>query len=511
MGLFLRLHKLLSPISWAPVGKRIVPFALTAESVVETLAKGHKLPIMKQNMSKFDLMTKSKIPGLVTRLALPSIVSVLITSIYNMADTAFVGRISTQATAAVGVVFAYMAIIQAFAFFFGHGAGNFISRALGAKQEEKAEQMASLSFFSCFMCGLLFMAVGLIFMDPLLRMMGATETILPDARDYFLYIAIASPFIMTSLVLNNLMRFQGNASMAMIGILAGAIINIGLDPLFIFVFNMGVAGAGLATMISQIISWVLLFFLERQKGGVPIHIKSFKVSKELTLEIVKGGLPSLGRQGLLALSSVFLNNAAALYMASEEADSAIAAFSVASRAVNFASSIVIGFGQGFQPVCGFNYGAKRPDRVKKAFWFAIGVGSVYALGISLFGYFLAPTIVAWFRKDDPLLIDIGAEALRFTCIAFPVSAISVVTGMYLQAVNYVVPATFVSAARSGLFYVAFLFAFGALWGRTGLCLTQMASDFASCLACIPFIVYGLKRMDREIGQSSSEQIADPEV
>lgn len=444
-------------------------------------------------------MTQSSIPGLVSRLALPSIVSVLITNIYNMADTAFVGRISTQATAAVGVVFAYMAIIQAFAFFFGHGAGNFISRVLGAKQEEKAEQMASLSFFSCFITGLLFMSLGLIFMDPLLRMMGATDTILPDARAYFLYIAIASPFIMTSLVLNNLMRFQGNASMAMIGILAGAILNIGLDPLFIFVFDMGIAGAGLATMISQIVSWVLLFLLERRKGGVPIRFKAFKLSHELILEIVKGGIPSLGRQGLLALSSVFLNNGAALYLPAEEVDSAIAAFSVASRAINFASSIIIGFGQGFQPVCGFNYGAKRPDRVKKAFWFAVGVGSAYALVISVFGYFLAPSIVAWFRKDDPLLIEIGAEALRFSCLAFPLSALSVVTGMYLQAVNYAASATFVSAARSGLFYVGFLFAFGALWGRTGLCLTQMASDVAAALTCVPFLVYGLREMNKEIG------------
>ena len=455
---------------------------------------------MMEKQSKYEMMTQGKIPAIVSRLALPSIVSVLITSIYNLADTAFVGKISTQATAAVGVVFAYMSIIQAFAFFFGHGAGNFISRALGAKEEGKAESMAANGFVSCFIAGLLFMVVGLIFMDPMLRLMGATETILPDARSYFLYIAIASPFIMTSLVLNNLMRFQGNAAMAMIGILAGAILNIGLDPLFIFVFNMGVAGAGLATMISQIISWGLLLVLERQRGGIPIRLKLYRPTCFEAKEIIAGGVPSLGRQGLMALSSVFLNNAAAMYMDPEQVDSAIAAFSVASRALTFASSIIIGFGQGFQPVCGFNYGAKKPERVIKAFWFTVGVGTGYALAVSLLGYLFAPNIIALFRKEDALLIEIGAETLRFSCIAFTFSAFTTVSGMFLQAVNYALPATLVSASRSGLFYVPFLFALGATLGRTGLCLTQMAGDLAAFAFSIPFLVYGFAKMKKGVNK-----------
>ena len=456
---------------------------------------------MKAKQGKYEMMTQGKIPAIVSRLALPSIVSVLITSIYNLADTAFVGKISTQATAAVGVVFA----IQAFAFFFGHGAGNFISRALGAKEEGKAESMAANGFVSCFIAGLLFMALGLIFMDPLLRLMGATETILPDARSYFLYIAIASPFIMTSLVLNNLMRFQGNAAMAMIGILAGAVLNIGLDPLFIFVFNMGVGGAGLATMISQIISWGLLLVLERRRGGIPIRLKLYRPTWFEAKEIIAGGVPSLGRQGLMALSSVFLNNAAAMYMDPEQVDSAIAAFSVASRALTFASSIIIGFGQGFQPVCGFNYGAKKPERVIKAFWFTVGVGTGYALIVSMLGYFFAPEIIALFRKEDATLIEIGAETLRFSCIAFSVSAFTTVSGMFLQAVNYALPATLVSASRSGLFYVPFLFALGSTLGRTGLCLTQMAGDLAAFVFAIPFLIYGFIKMKKLLGNSAKSQ------
>ena len=451
---------------------------------------------MEARESKYELMTEGKIPALVSRLALPSIVSVLITSIYNLADTAFVGKISTQATGAVGVVFAYMSLIQAFAFFFGHGAGNFISRALGAKESGKAEAMAANGFVSCFLCGILFMAVGLVFMDPLLRLMGATETILPDARSYFLYIAIASPFIMTSLVLNNLMRFQGNAAMAMIGILAGAVLNIGLDPLFIFVFDMGVGGAGLATMISQILSWGLLLFLERKRGGIPIRLKLYRPTWAEAKEIIEGGVPSLGRQGLMALSSVLLNNAAAIYLDKGSVDSAIAAFSVASRALNFASSVIIGFGQGFQPVCGFNYGAKKPERVKKAFWFAVGAGTVYALVVSLVGYFFAPQIIALFRKEDPVLIEIGAETLKYSCFAFFLSSFTVISGMFLQAVNYSISATFVSAARSGLFYIPFLFALGALLGQEGLCMTQMASDAAAFLLALPFLIFGFRRMKR---------------
>ena len=452
------------------------------------------------------MMTQGKIPAIVSRLALPSIVSVLITSIYNLADTAFVGKISTQATAGVGVVFAYMSLIQAFAFFFGHGAGNFISRALGAKEEGKAESMAANGFVSCFLTGVLFMAVGLIFMDPLLRLMGATETILPDARSYFLYIAIASPFIMTSLVLNNLMRFQGNAAMSMIGILTGAVLNIGLDPLFIFVFDMGVGGAGLATMISQIVSWGLLLVLERQRGGIPIRLKLYRPNWLEAKEIIAGGVPSLGRQGLMALSSVLLNNAAAMYVDPEQVDSAIAAFSVASRALSFASSVIIGFGQGFQPVCGFNYGAKKPGRVIKAFWFTVGVGTGYALAVSLLGYFFAPQIIALFRKEDVMLIEIGAETLRFSCIAFSVSTFTTVSGMYLQAVNYALPATLVSASRSGLFYVSFLFALGSTLGRTGLCLTQMAGDLAAFFFAIPFLIYGFSKMKKTLGNVSETKI-----
>lgn len=460
---------------------------------------------MKAKQSKYEMMTSGKIPAIVTRLALPSIVSVLITSIYNLADTAFVGKISTQATAAVGVVFAYMSLIQAFAFFFGHGAGNYISRALGAKEEGKAESMAANGFFSCFITGLLFMTLGLVFMNPLLRLMGATETILPDARSYFLYIAIASPFIMTSLVLNNLMRFQGNAAMSMIGILAGAILNIGLDPLFIFVLDMGVAGAGLATMISQIVSWGLLLILERQRGGIAIRLKLYRPTWFEAKEIVEGGIPSLGRQGLMALSSVFLNNAAALYVEPEQVDSAIAAFSVASRAISFASSIIIGFGQGFQPVCGFNYGANKPERVIRAFWFAVAVGTGYAVAVSFVGYFLAPNIIALFRKEDPFLIEIGAETLRFSCIAFSFSAFTTVSGMFLQAVNYSIPATLVSASRSGLFYVPFLFVLGFSLGRTGLCLTQMAGDLAAFVFAIPFLIYGFSHMKKTLGAKSNPE------
>lgn len=293
--------------------------------------------------------------------------------------------------------------------------------------------------------------------------------------------------------------------MSMIGILAGAVLNIGLDPLFIFVFDMGVGGAGLATMISQIVSWGLLLILERQRGGIPIRLKLYHPTWCEAKEIIAGGVPSLGRQGLMALSSVLLNNAASIYMDIEQVDSAIAAFSVASRALTFASSIIIGFGQGFQPVCGFNYGAKRPDRVIKAFWFAVGVGTGYALIVSLVGYLFAPEIIALFRKEDALLIEIGAETLRFSCIAFTVSAFTTVSGMFLQAVNYAVPATLVSASRSGLFYVPFLFIFGSAFGRTGLCLTQMAGDLAAFVFAIPFLIYGSARMKKTLNKPANPQ------
>ncbi len=309
---------------------------------------------------KFLMMTTHPVEKLVSRLAVPSIITMMISAIYNMADTFFVARLDVQSPAAVGVVFSYMAFIQAVAFFFGQGSANYISRALGAKDRDNALLIASTGFFTSLIIGVVIAFLGFVYMDEVLLLLGSTQTIMPRARAYFKYILLGTPFIMSSFVMNNQMRFQGNAFMSMLGITAGALLNIILDPVFIFVLDMGVAGASSATMLSQIVSFSILLHLTGQKDGIPLNIKNFRPKFSHYREITAGGLPALGRQGLASVSVAYMNHLAGFY-----GDLAIAAVSIVTRVTFFATSMVLGFGQGFQPVCGFNFGAKKFLRVLK--------------------------------------------------------------------------------------------------------------------------------------------------
>ncbi len=312
-------------------------------------------------------MLYAPVEGLVCKMAVPTIISMMVTAFYNLADTFFVGKLnSNSATGAVGVVFALMAIIQACGFFFGHGSGNYISRKIGGGAYQKAEKMASTGFFASIFVGAMLAALGLILQKPLARLLGATDTMMEDTLAYMRYILISTPYMMASLVLNNQLRLQGNSLFSMLGLVAGAVINIGLDPLLIFTFGMGVGGAALATIISQLISFVVLFIGCQKSSSISIRWKNFSLEKKYYVEIWKGGIPSLGRQGLASVATLLLNNFAGLY-----GDATIAAFSVVTRIMQIAFSAIVGFGQGFQPVCGFNYGAKRFDRVRKAVWFSV--------------------------------------------------------------------------------------------------------------------------------------------
>ncbi len=313
---------------------------------------------------KLDYMTHTPLPRLVCSLAVPTIVSMLITSFYNMADTYFVGRIgSASATGAVGVAFPLMAIMQAVGFMFGHGSGNHMSRVLGAGDAEDAQRMAATGVFSAFIAGLCIMLFGLTFAQPMVGWLGATPTIAPYAQQYVLYLMPGAPFLIASLVLNNQLRFQGSAFYAMVGITTGAVLNIVLDPVFIFGLHMGVAGAALATSLSQVVSFGLLLAGTRRGGNIRIRLSAFTPTGENFREIFRGGVPSLARQGLNSLGAICLNLAAGAF-----GDAAIAAMSIVTRVMMMAVSAIIGFGQGFQPICGFNYGAGQFGRVREAFW-----------------------------------------------------------------------------------------------------------------------------------------------
>ena len=315
-----------------------------------------------RSAEQFRKMTETPIPKLILSLAAPTILSMLITSIYNLADTFFVGQISTSASGAVGIVSSLMAIIQALGFMLGHGSGSIISRSLGSQNTDAATRFASTSFFTALVFGGIITAAGLLTLPDFMMLLGSTETILPHACAYARYILLAAPIMMSSLVMNNILRYEGKASFAMIGLVTGGLLNIALDPLFIFGLGMGTAGAGLATALSQTISFcILLSMFLRGKTVSQFRITAVTHSPAEFGTILMTGMPSFGRQGLNSIGGMLLNIAARGY-----GDAAVAGMSIVSRIFMFIISVAIGTGQGFQPVAGFNYGAKKYHRVQQA-------------------------------------------------------------------------------------------------------------------------------------------------
>ena len=434
-------------------------------------------------------MTTAPVPNLIASLAVPTIISMLITSFYVMADTYFVGKINTQSTAAVGISFSIMAIIQAFGFFFGHGSGNYISRKLGAKDYQSAEKMASTGFFCAFIAGGIIMLAGLLFLTPICLALGSTPTILPYAETYLGLILLGAPFMASSLVLNNQMRFQGNAVYAMVGIIVGAVLNIGLDPLFIFVFDMGIAGAAWATLVSQICSFSILLYMDRRGENIRIRFRNFTPRKEFLKEIVYGGSPSLCRQGLASVATILLNVSAGRY-----GDAAIAGMSIVTRICMFINSFVIGFGQGFQPVCGFNYGAGFYSRVRQGFWFCVKLGIVFLACCSVVGYVYAPEIVSWFREGDPQVIEVGSNALRWQLITLPLGAWVILCNMLLQTIRKPVRAVLLASSRQGLFFIPLILLLPLFLDLQGVEMSQAASDLCSFLLALPLTIPVLRAM-----------------
>ena len=440
------------------------------------------------------MMTTAPVPRLILKMSIPTIISMLVTSIYNLADSFFVGHLSTEAVAGVGVAFAYMAFINACGFFFGHGSGNYISRALGARHIENAGKMAATGFFSPLIIGTLTGVLCLLFLNPLSRALGATDTILPFANDYLRYILIATPFMMSSLTLNNQLRLQGNARFGMIGIASGAILNILLDPIFIFVLDMGVSGASMATAVSQFLGWCLLLWGTSQKGNVHIHFKNFTPTGEYYKQIVKGGLPSLMRQALSVVATICLNRMAVHYAAPGNEASVVAAFSIVNRIMWVCFSISLGIGQGFQPVCGFNYGAKLYKRVKQSYLFCVQLGFICLTVMGIAGFIFAPDIIALFRSEDPELIRVGSHAMRWQCVAFPLMGLCTMTNMLFQNIGYTWQATFLSMCRQGICFLPAVFIAPWIWGLTGLEAAQAIADLITFIIALPFAINIVKEL-----------------
>ena len=416
-------------------------------------------------------------------MSIPTIISMLIVSLYSIADTYFVGKIDTQSTAAIGVVFTIMFLMQASAFFFGHGSGNYIARELGAQRHENAHKMASLGFFCAFFVGCIFCVGGLLFLRPLALVLGSTPTILPYTERYLGIILCGAPFFISSLALNNQLRLQGNARYAMVGIMVGALLNVVLDPLLIFVADMGVSGAALATVIGQAISFCILFAMTHREGNIPIRWTNFKLSVDGLKEIFYSGSPSFSRQGLEAISTMMLNLAAANY-----GDAAIAGMSIVTRVSMVVMAVILGLGQGFQPVCGFCYGAHLYNRLKKAFWFTLRIGTIFLIVCALGGFAFTPQIIAIFR-DDPEVIAVGSAALRWQLISLPLCATIMISNMTMQTCRKPWRANLLAVSRRGLFFIPLIAILPAYFGLKGVEMCQAWSDVCAFILTV-WVMYG---------------------
>ncbi|MBE6930104.1 MAG: MATE family efflux transporter [Ruminococcaceae bacterium] len=465
---------------------------------------------MDAAQKKFIRMTTEPVNKLVCQLAVPTIISMLVTSLYNMVDTFFVGQVGTEATAGVGLIFPVMTIIQAFGFYFGQGSGNFISRALGARKNQEAEIMSATSFICSLLFGCFLMVVGFIFKPQILTLLGAsTAKVSPAtvayADDYLTLILIGAPFMGTSFVLNNQLRFQGNAIFSMIGLVVGAVINCVLDPLFIFGFHMEVTGAALATIISQFISFCLLYIATLKSDSMKIRLRNFRLGFYWQKGIFMAGAPSLFRQGLASFATLALNSAAAIGADPAMADAAIAAFSVVGKVMMFAFSALLGFGQGFQPVCGYNYGAKKYDRVRNSFTFCLKVGGACLLALSILGFIFAEPVISLFR-DDPNVIAIGTIAMRWQCCTFPLMTVVACTNMLYQNIGRVVGATLLAVARQGLMFIPVVLILPHLFEQPimGVYLAQPAADLFAFALAAPLAVSmyrELKKLEKDLNKA----------
>ena len=442
--------------------------------------------------TQYDKMTKQPVGSLVITLGIPTTISMLVTNIYNMVDTMFVGKLGTSASGAVGIVFGFMSILQAFGFLFGQGAGSIISRRLGNKDEDSASVVASTAFFSSMFMGLLIGILGTVFNTKMVYLLGSTDTILPYAKTYSLFIMAAAPFMTSTFTMNNILRFEGKASLSMVGLMTGAILNMVGDPILMFGLDMGIAGAGLSTAISQFISFcVLLSMFLSGKTQSKLSVRKITREFNVLFDIVATGFPSLVRQGLQAVSTMILNQQARIY-----GDAAVAAMSIVSRISFFIFAVGLGIGQGFQPVCGFNYGARKFSRVKEAFSFTLVAGEVLLGMFAVAGLLFSNQAIAVFR-DDAEVIAFGTPALRYQCMALFLNPLIVLSNMTLQSTGQRAWATFLSMMRSGLYLIPMIYILTYTMGARGIQLAQPVSDVLSFATALPVIVNFIRKLPED--------------
>jgi len=446
---------------------------------------------------RHHMMTSEPVGKLIVSLALPTILSMLVSSLYSMADTYFVSKIDISATAAVGVAFPLFIIIQAVSMMLATGAGSYSARLLGAGNVDMASRTVSTAFILSICSGTAIGLLSIIFIEPLMLFLGATPTSLQYAVDYAFWVIIASPFFSASFVLNATIRQEGSAKLASIGMLSGSIINVALDPVLIFVFDLGIIGAALATSISQIISFCILFsFVLRKKTVTRIKLSLFTPNKTILKEIFGMGTPAFFQQALQSLSGIFLNNSASFY----GGDLALGSMQIAHRIIMIIVQVILGFSNGFSPVCGYNYGAKEMKRVKDSFKFSQKTGILATTIIVIIGILFSPQIISLFGKDNPDLIRLGTTILRAQFSILPFMVFIIISNSLFQACGKPIKAAIMSLTRQGLFFIPLIIILPRLFGLDGVIIAQPLANFISFLLSVPLTI----SMLNEIGKVQKE-------
>lgn len=443
-----------------------------------------------RHRDNYEFLTQAPVSRVILTMAVPTIVSMLVTCFYVIVDTYFVGQLNTQSTAAVGIVFPLMSLIQAIGSFFGHGSGAYMSRELGARRTDNASSMATTGLVYALLTGILIAVVALLFLRPLSLVLGSTATSLPFTEQYMAIILLGAPFQIASFTLNSQLRMQGNARYAMWGIISGALLNVILDPILIFACGLQLRGAALATVIGQLVSVAILLAMchFRATAGVRLRPRFLSLHWHYAREIVYGGSPSLSRQGLASISVILLNVAAAGY-----GDAAVAAMSIVSRVTMFVMAVIVGLGQGFQPFCGYCYGAALYNRLRHGFWFTVRVGFIFLLFFSAVFFCFAEQTIAVFR-DDAIVIAIGSTALRWHLAVYPLNAYIMAGNMMLQTTRRPLRANVLSSARKGLVFIPFILILPHLFGLMGIAMCQAVCDVVTFIIAIPIVRSAFREM-----------------
>ena len=435
-------------------------------------------------------MLERPVQPLILSLAAPSIFANIVTTLYNLADTFFVGQMGiTSASAAVGVAFVTSTVIQSVAFYFAQGTGIHMSRCLGAGKTEEAAVYVNTGIAATVTIGTLIAIVGHLFLDQLCYVGGATPTILPYARTYISIILFGAPFIASGFLMNMQLRFQGESFYSMLCMVAGAVLNTILTPLFIFPLGLGIAGSALATVVSEAVSFVLLLIEMSRAGITPLGLRYVRIPNATMLKTINnGGVPSFARQVMLGVATSLLNNAAAPF-----GDAAIAGIAVVQRITSVGNFFQIGIGQGFQPITGYNLGAKRYDRIREAYFTAVRLAFVSVAAIGVITFIWAPQLISIFR-DDPEVVAFGVVTLRLQSLPMPFTGVAMVTNFLLQTSGKMWRATFLGACRLGLVLGPVVLVLPPLLGQLGVQIAQPTTDIITTLIAWPMAFFMLREM-----------------